>query len=176
MVFLPVTVSTSTSVEHPTLRSVVCQSGPTDAFEMYDEGTVTSIDGPYYVSGISLTHGSPIRNHIWTFASGIRETYHTRNDACPCDATIPISIPPFVGDDYFCESGFNTLADIGFSVNDPLWDGSGCSSTSTCCSFNSPPYFHKTLSNATFDDIEMRLCHRDPTDDSPVEFIELYVR
>ena len=40
------------------------QVGPTDAFEAYDDGVVTTIDGAY-VSGVSLTHGSP-RQHIWT--------------------------------------------------------------------------------------------------------------
>lgn len=150
------------------------QFGATDAFETFDDGTVTSIDGPY-VSGVSVTHGLP-RNHIWTFASGVRETYHERNDACPCDATISISVPPFVGEDYFCESGLNTQSDLGFSVNDPLWDGEGCSESSTCCSFNDPPYFHKKLSTPILDDIEVRICQRDQTDDSPVEYVELYVK
>ena len=80
----------------------------TDAFEAYDDGLVTTIDGAY-VGGISLTHGSPgKRKHIWTFAGGHSEVHTTLNDACPCDATINITIPPFVGGDYFCESGYNS--------------------------------------------------------------------
>ena len=77
-----------------------------DAFEAYHRGDVTTIDGAY-VSGVSLTHGSP-RQYIWTFAAGIGETLDSRNDACPCDASINISIPGFVGTDYFCESGVNS--------------------------------------------------------------------
>ena len=149
------------------------QVGATDAFEAFDEGRATSIDEPY-VSGISITHGNP-RKHVWTFAAGIRETYHDRNDACPCDATIPISIPPFVGNDYFCESGFNTASDDENEC-DILWDGEDCSATSTCCSFNNPPYFCKQLPHPTCDDIEVRICHRDADEDTPIVLIELYVK
>ena len=150
------------------------QNGGTDAFEAYDDGTVTTIDGAY-VSGVSLTHGSP-REHIWTFAAGIAEDRPTRNDVCPCDATITIAIPPFVGGDYFCESGVNSGSLGGFHSDDPLWDGQGCTNSSTCCSFNSPPYFTKQLTSPTTDDIEARLCHWGIREDTPIEFIELYVK
>ena len=36
-----------------------------------------------YVDGISITHGSP-REHIWTYAAGITETYA---GVCPCTGT-----------------------------------------------------------------------------------------
>ena len=127
------------------------QYGSTDAFESYDDRQATTIDEAY-VSGVSLTHGSP-RQHIWTFAAGITEVYHTRKDACPCDATVTISIPPFVGEDYFCESGVNSQGGLcGFHPYDPLWDGQNCTSTSTCCSFNNPPYFTKQFPSPTTDD------------------------
>ena len=73
------------------------QYGHTDAFEAYHDGDMTTIDGAY-VAGVSLTHGSP-RQHIWTFAAGARETL-SAVDACPCDASIDIRIPGFVGTDY----------------------------------------------------------------------------
>ena len=47
---------------------------------------------------------------------------------------------------------------------------------STCCSFNNPPYFTKQLSNPTTDDIEARICLWEPGEDTPIEFIELYVK
>ena len=140
------------------------------AFEPYHIGEATTIDSAY-ASGVSLTHGTP-RQHIWTFAAGYSEIEPTRVDACPCDATIDITIPPFVGGDYFCESGVNS----GSDPNDPLWDGSGCTSSSSCCSFNNPPYFTKRLRNPTSDDIEARLCRLDGGEASPIEFIELYVK
>ena len=169
-VIFPVSGGAYTSV-CGTIRAY--QNGPTDAFEAYHIGRVTTIDGPY-VSGVSLTHGSP-RQHIWTFAAGIYESESTSRDACPCDATIDIDVPSFVGGDYFCESGVSSGSANGFHPDDPLWDGEGCISSSTCCSFNNPPYFTKQLPNPTTDDIEARICLLDSDDDSPIEFIELYV-
>ncbi|CAI8058172.1 hypothetical protein GBAR_LOCUS31619 [Geodia barretti] len=151
------------------------QYGWVDAFETYHEGQVTTIEEAY-VSGVSLTHGSP-RQHIWTFAAGATEAQPTWIDACPCDASINITIPPFVGGDYFCESGVNSSSTGGFHPDDPLWDGEGCGRSSSCCSFNNPPYFTKTLPSPTSDPIEVRLCQLDGGfDDSPVEFMELYVK
>ena len=98
----PVTQSSSLSVEETTL---VCgsirayQNGGTDAFEAYHDGEVTTIEGAY-VAGVSFTHGSP-RQHIWTFAAGYSKDRPTRDDACPCDASFNITIPPFVGEDLF---------------------------------------------------------------------------
>ena len=49
----------------------------TDAFEAYHHGYATTIDDAY-VAGVSLTHGPPgSRQHIWTFAAGIAETFFT---------------------------------------------------------------------------------------------------
>ena len=156
-------------------RIIAYQVSHIDAFEAYHDGTVTTIDGAY-VAGVSLTHGSP-RQHIWTFAAGATETGYTWDDACPCDATINITIPPFVGGDYFCESGLNSGSPtVIIYPHDPLWDGKNCIATSTCCSFNSPPYFTKQLPNPTTDDIEARMCWLTSNDQSPIEFIELYVQ
>ena len=170
-VFFPVSGGDYTSV-CGSIRAY--QYNRTDAFEAYHDRNVTTIEGAY-VSGVSLTHGSP-RQHIWTFAAGSSEDRPTRDDACPCDASISITIPPFVGGDYFCESGVNSGSSRGFHPNDPLWDGEGCSSSSSCCSFNNPPYFTKQLPSPTSDPIEARLCRLDGDEDSPVEFMELYVK
>ena len=112
----------------------------------------------------------------WTFAVGGAK-YLNDEGACPCDASVTINIPPFVCGDYFCESGVNSGLAEGFHPNDPLWDDEGCSSSSSCCSFNNPPYFTKQLPSPTSDPIEARLCRWEGhQDDSPVEFIELYVK
>ena len=139
-------------------RIIAYQVSHIDAFEAYHDGLVTTIDGAY-VGGVSITHGSP-RQHIWTFAAGSYENDYTDDDACPCDATININIPPFVGGDYFCESADNFGLNTGdFYPDDPLWDGQNCTATSTCCSFNSPPYFTKQLPSPTTDDIEARFLY-----------------
>ena len=143
-----------------------------DAFEAYHGGEVTTINGAY-VAGVSLTHGSP-RQHIWTFAAAASEI-STNAEGCPCTGA-NVTIPPFVGGDYFCESGVNSHYMSGFHPDDPLWDSESCSSSSSCCSFNNPPYFTKQLSSPTSDPIEARLCRWESHEDSPVEFMELYVK
>ena len=151
------------------------QHGLIDAFEAYHDGRATTVEEAY-VSGVSLIHGSP-RQHIWTFAGGYSEAKLDRDDVCPFDASITITIPPFVGGDYFCEPGVNSGSSSGFHPDDPLWDGEGCSSSSNCCSFNNPPYFTKQLPSPTSDPIEARLCRWEGhQDDTPVEFVELYVK
>ena len=101
------------------------------------------IDGQY-VDGLSLTHGaSGSRQHIWTFAGG----FYTEHDGsypntqCPCDNGNTFSSPPFVGNDYFCESVLATsvLDRRIFYPNAPLWDGQVCEGGGTCCKLNNPP-------------------------------------
>ena len=98
---------------------------------------------------------------------------------CQCIKPVSeaIQIPPFVGNDYFCDTGIsgdNWNGDHLYS-DDPLWDGQGCGSTSTCCEFNNPPWFCKQLPQPTTDDIELRICNTD-VDDTPIEIVEMYVR
>ena len=173
-VFFPVSGGDYTSV-CGSIRAY--QYGGPYAFYAFHARQVATIEGAY-VSGVSLTHGRP-RQHIWTFAAGFSEGRPTSVGACPCDASINITIPPFVGEYYFCESGVNSRS-VYYRLypDDPLWDGQGCSSSSTCCSFNNPPYFTKQLPSPspTSDPIEARLCQWDTRNDSPVEFMELYVK
>ena len=135
-----------------------------------------------YVFGVSLTHGAAgSRQHIWTFAAGLSEVTTTwPSEGCPCDTAPPSVVPAFVGNDYFCESGLHSewSRPIIFYPNDVLWDGQNCTSTSTCCQLNNPPWFTKNLPTATTDDIELRICTRlGPTqDDVPIELIELFIQ
>ncbi|XP_064388410.1 uncharacterized protein LOC135336507 [Halichondria panicea] len=115
-----------------------------------------------YVDGLSFTHGTP-RTHIWTFGAGLYQRSGTThgNERCPCSQGNTYSPPPFVGNDYFCESAVHSLSPIGsniFHANDPLWDGQGCIHGNPCCQLNNPPWFTKTLPTPTTDDIEMRMC------------------
>ena len=145
-----------------------------------------------YVTGVSLTHGQSPRQHIWTFAGALDETSgsHTRNK-CPCvnpNIYPAPTLPSFIGNDYFCdtafETRFNTVPNYqSIQVSDPLWDGKGCGPTSTCCYDPqrkvNPPWFVKTLSTPTSDDIEMRLCTfalAGASNNSPIEIVELYVQ
>ena len=137
------------------------------------------IDG-HYVDGLSLTHGAPgSRQHIWTFASGMStESYYIDRYKCPCVNRNTYPSPPFVGNDYFCESVTrSSFADV-FFPNATLWDGQVCEVGGTCCQFNNPPWFTKNLANSTTDNIELRLClWRSPSSaDIALEQLELYVQ
>ena len=139
-------------------------------------GAGQSIDS-FYLGGVSVTHGSP-RQHIWSFSGGLDEVISV--NACPC--VTGNRIPSFVGRNYFCEAGI-TRYSSGFALwpdGDPLWDGQGCGPTSSCCTFNSPPWFNVQLSSPTTDDIEVRICgdHGIGDEGTPIQqlLIELYVK
>ena len=129
------------------------QFGGPDAFWGYTIGN-QGIDS-YYVDGVSLTHGGAgSRQHIWTFAAGITEVdTRTFPRRCPCDTQNYNHVPAFVGNDFFCESGLHSPwgGQNIFYPDDVLWDGQNCTSTSTCCQLNNPPWFTKNLTNATTD-------------------------
>jgi hypothetical protein len=156
------------------------QFGATDTFWGYVDQN-QGIDG-YYVDGVSLTHGGTgSRQHIWTFAAGATEM-HTGFDPyqCPCDTHNYDRVPAFVGDNFFCESGLHSPWSNQHILypDDVLWDGQNCTSTSTCCQLNNPPWFTKNLTSATTDDIELRICTDSGPryEDVPIELIELYVQ
>ena len=106
------------------------QWGQPDAFFAYNTG-LTTIDSAYF-SGVTVMHGTP-RQHIWIFAAGKWENGELYPGqygwTCPCNYSADISIPPFVGDDYFCESGYvypgyaSNEQLNSFHSSDVLWDG-----------------------------------------------------
>ncbi|XP_064388048.1 uncharacterized protein LOC135336228 isoform X1 [Halichondria panicea] len=155
------------------------QSSTMDAFHPYFSNRALSIDD-VYVDGVSLTHGQSPRQHIWTFANALDETRSTYY-VCPCtrpDLTYTGVVPPFIGQDYFCETGSRQAFSYNtFYTDDPVWDGQGCGGTSTCCEFNNPPWFCKQLPQPTTDDIELRLCSDQSIgdEDTPIEIAEIYV-
>ena len=134
-----------------------------------------------------ITHGI---QHIWSYVNGYTEDYLSNgNDdiSCPCSTGNPFNTtPPFVGNDYYCESGApnNTYPfDILF-INDPLWDGQQCNSDeSTCCTTPNMPWFIKTLNETVSDDIQLRVCGYGCTGgscvndfDTLLDLIELYIK
>ena len=155
------------------------QYGYTYAFNKYYVFRSYTIE-EQYVYGMSLTHGRHPRQHIWTFASAYSE-YYSNKWACPCtrtDQTYSGAVPPFIGEDYFCDTAVTaTPIHPNYAVhpNDPLWDGQGCGPTSTCCSFNRPPWFCKQLPQPTTDDLELRVCDFN-TRKTPFDQIEIYIQ
>ena len=156
-----------------------------DAFNPFSNNQALTLDGAY-VDGISLTHGTNPRNHIWTFTNALDETPGHNKDSCFCTnegANVALTgvIPPFIGTDYFCETGSRLSVQQQWYLEDPLWDGEGCGRFSTCCDRESSdpprPWFCKDLPGNTTDSIELRIC-RDQLrgdEDIGVEAIELFV-
>ena len=149
----------------------------TVAFQPYYDNRSRTIDDAY-VDGISITHGSSPRKHIWTFAAALDETYCNRF-VCLCTRPdLPYSgvVPPFIGQDYFCETGSRYRHIPVFYHDDPLWDGLRCGEPSTCCE-NNQPWFCKQLPQSTTDDIELRLCtHYSSDEDTPIQQFEIFVQ
>ena len=165
------------SYSHICGRIVGYQFASPDAFRPYTEGRYTRIEDPY-VDGVVIVRGTE-KHHVWTFAGENSES-STGKTVCPCtNAPNPVpTIPPFVGNDYFCETGVTGAWSHVLYPDDPLWDGENCGSQSTCCEFNNPPYFCQRLSEATADDIEVRICGDQLTidEDNPIELIEIFVQ
>ena len=150
-------------------RLIGYQFGSPDSFRR-SRSTYT-VNEPY-VDGVSITHGSP-RSHIWTLAGDKTEAHY----GCPCEGGP--SAPPFVGNNYYCESGYNI--DTGrpsseLYTSDPLWDGEQCESEGSCCS--TAPWFTVDLVNPTTDDIEVRICSNSASseEDTPIQLLELYIQ
>ena len=138
----------------------------------------TDIDS-WYVDGVSITRGSP-RQHVWTLMAGWTEVDVGLSE-CPCNTGSAVRVVPFIGDNYFCESGNNIrgVSSILYT-SDPIWDGEDCRSLEApCCTAPGLPWFHRDYgTNTTTDYIELRVCGDDGAggEDSPVSFYEIYVK
>ena len=148
-----------------------------DAFYL---GNAASIDGAF-VDGLSIMYGSP-RKHIWTYAAGFAD-YSPYGPSCPCNNGSKFQVPSFVGNNYYCESavssGYTCSNPNRLYSNDTLWDGQQCGGIEgTCCTHPNMPWFIKTLSETTTEDIELRACTQSNGcyGSVPIFLIEIYVR
>ncbi len=146
------------------------QYGKTKAFHGYNVVSQRTLDDAY-VDGVSVTIGEEKhRHHIWTFASAYSEGDQAfYSYTCPCTSEFAMRhtgfVPPYVGEDYFCDTGAveDSFGHIPVETDHlytehPLWDGSGCGDGSKCCEFSNPPWFCKQLDETVTNDIELRLC------------------
>ena len=184
-------------------------------YEMLRNGTTIEKENEKdsYVDGVSII--TTKKTHIWTFAAAQDEEFDDSRDftddgvyknalmhrerQCPCSVNKTtasekfkdenMTLPSFVGEHYFCDSGTRDRPKNQTYLDDPLWDGDGCGAHSTCCTFNSPPYFKRDNLKSTTDDIDFRLCawYRkgyniikkeavQHFEDTPLEVIELYIQ
>ena len=168
------------SFSHICGRIIGYQVGNPNAFHAYSSSSswYTRIEDPY-VDGVVITRGTE-KEHVWTFAASRSELQSAPLSICPCtNGQSTQLIPSFVGQDYFCETGITSGASGGvfYPDGDPLWDGEDCGSGSTCCELHGPPYFCKSLTEPTTDDIEVRICGDQSlsNEDTPIELIEIFV-
>ena len=138
---------------------------------------LTNINGPY-ADGVSITHGSNPRQHIWTYTAGKEDNDYSAY-SCPCNMNYNGQpIPSYVGNDYYCESGTNQAMVNTLYPNDTLWDGQQCHyRETTCCTSPMMPWFVKPLNQSTTDDIELRMCTNEPYPDegTPIDIVEIYI-
>ena len=151
----------SMSYSHVCGKARGYQFGQTDAF-WHSIRSGAGLDGPY-VSGLSITQGTADREqkHIWSLAAGVSEDGFEGLYTCPCtNDSFEEPIPSFVGEHYFCESGFMEVPEERVAWEDPLWDGSGCTRVGNkCCDQHS--WFYRQM-NASAADIKVRWCSESP--------------
>ena len=129
-----------------------------------------------YADGLLVTRGTA-QHYIWTFAVGGSKDYNYPTYNCPCALYPGPSAPPFVGENYFCESGdVGTGQNSRWYLDDPLWDSQGCPAGSTCCN-RGGPWFSTSADQEVNDDIEVRICFDHPSiyDDLGLQQLEIYI-
>ena len=145
------------------------------AFYYSVTGSYKSIDQPY-VHGLSITYTiNDERKHIWSLAGGYSDPGGGQA-SCPCAGDSSHRPPSFVGDDHYCESGGHSTTAAKWYMDNPLWDGQGCHSSSRCCDNRRQPWFWQILPEMTDSDIEVRWLR--PTGSAynvAIEQLELYV-
>ena len=111
---------------------------------------------------------------MWTYAAYYIEG---SSDKCPCatsNGRVPHPPPSFVGNDYYCETGFVSGA-RRVAWEDPLWDGKGCTRPEDrCCQRFG--WFHKTVPSSD-DHIELRWCEDYVLSDENIltDLVEIWV-
>uniref|UniRef100_A0A1X7V4C3 Uncharacterized protein n=1 Tax=Amphimedon queenslandica TaxID=400682 RepID=A0A1X7V4C3_AMPQE len=155
-------------------RVIGYQKGNTDALFHSSEG----IDS-YYLDGVSITRGSALREHVWSFIAGQSSNSLLRS-SCPCNAGSTVNVPDFIENHYYCESGNNfTQKSQTTFYSDPLWDGKDCLSLeSPCCESKTLPWFYRDYNALSASDLELRVCRRGSEDDEDIliAMYEIYVK
>ena len=155
------------------------QVGPINAFGPYvnDPGKPDLA-----MDGILISHGKA-QKHIWAYATGYEKVVSSStvdtafyNYLCPCtDPRYDGIVPPFIGNDYYCDSGVESGPVGGQFYTTPLWTGEGCTPPNFCCSHSGMPWFCKTLPASTTDYIQIRNCNNEQDENTALELMELYI-
>ena len=142
----------------------------------YYKSTYSTLDMSY-AAGLSITYKiDGARTHIWTYAAGYRESGGDGAN-CPCASNPGYTPQSFLGSNFYCDTAAHTSGSSNWFVNNSLWDGKDCYSSSNCCTNKRLPWFWTTLADETDSDIEVRWM--DPQARSAgitgITLLELYV-
>ena len=166
-------------------RIVASVVGQPEAFGNYGSGTGTATTiNSYYLDGMDIVRGINPLQQVWSFPTATSQMTAVGN-LCPCSnksLNIPSTVvPPFVGSNYFCDCGappYKTDVSGTNYINHILWSGTDCPPDSTCCTFNTPPWFWRVLNTSVADDIQVRQCANNVVTDENVNaiIIEVYIK
>ena len=150
------------------------QVGATGAFGPY----LNSQNPDQVIDGVLISHGEA-QEHIWAYATAhaaVTPPSTLKNRLCPCHPQFNGQVPPFIGNDYYCDSGVESNPVGGQFYTTPLWTGEGCAPPD-CCFPSKMPWFCKTLPVPTTDYIEIHNCYNHPVgdEDTALDLIELYI-
>ena len=152
------------------------QFGNPDGFH----ASILGIEGRY-MDGVSITSGSP-RQHICTFTGYVGSHFPLTHSGVHAQTLIDKELLLYR---HLLETTISVTLEILktnhrpiYRTNNPLWNGEGCSSISTCCKFNNPPWFCASLPDSTTDDLEVRICGDETTatEDTLITRLELYIK
>ena len=155
------------------------QFGTLGAFGPYNKNPSLGV-AEAYVDGASISYDTAVPKHIWTYTTALQLHTQSEDTSCPCNSDSTAQVPPYVGSDYYCETGNNANAAPNnlFFPNDPLWDGQQCDGVEApCCTHPNMPWFTKTLNETTTEDIQLRLCSNQgiSREETLLQLISLYV-
>jgi len=152
-------------------KAIGYQKGSDDGFER--GGQIDWV----YLDGVSITYGKP-RKHLWSLAIGASSEKNYPNSICPCAMYPGVGPPSFVRDHYYCDSGNRGLMSVGtYYIDNPVWDGEGCSSDYSCCAQAGMPYFYRQFPVIVYGDVEVRLSATETfsNEGTLIDTLELYV-
>lgn len=155
------------------------QVGQPNAFGPY----TNDLGRPNHIlDGILISHGKA-REFIWAYVTGFEKVpsltvkNNFKNSLCPCtDPTFVGTVPSFIGNDYYCDSGVLKDPVAKRFYTTPIWTGEGCTPPNFCCSHSGMPWFCKKFPVPTTDYIEVRNCRNGDEENTALELIELYIR
>ena len=105
--------------------------------------------------------------------------YNTHICSCTSSNPWPYTVPSFVGNNYFCDTGDHDAGYVTgmYYPDEPLFDGQGCGPDRTCCQFNNPSWFCTELPQPTSEDLEIRICGNETisNEDVIISMIDIYI-